>query len=170
MTTPRRDGRDVTPSAAWVRANDDLDSIKACVTMHDIDWIWHKYRISEDSIGHRTVSHVMFIEEKSCNCDLTMPQREIMYFLDQVLQPRRTYRLRSPRGERIHVRFWGYFKLRYDGETLPESETIWWNKREIGLDTLTRILRFDLDPRTLAERDDRRHHTARPRPLEIHFG
>jgi len=165
MTTKRRDGRDVTPFAEWVRTNKELDSFRACVTNHDIDWIWHKYLVSCDTYGKRTINHVMFIEEKSFGKDLTMPQREIMYLLDQVLRRTKTIRLYNLQHQEIAVRFWGYFKLRYDGESLPASSWIKWNKNTITTEQLTQILRFELNPRTLKPRSDRRHHKAPDVPL-----
>jgi hypothetical protein len=165
VTTRRRDGPDVTAFAEWVRANPRLDSYRDCVTNHDIDWIWHQYKIADDSYGKRTINHVMFIEEKSRGKDLDKSHREIMFLLDQILRKKQTFRLWNHDHQLIQVRFWGYFKLRYTGATLPESDTILWNKYPIELDTLTEILRFERNPRTLEKRSDRRHHKPPDRPL-----
>ncbi len=107
----------------------------------------------------------MLIEEKGNGADLSCSQRDVMYLIDQILRTTKTKRLRTLRGDRVHVRVWGYFKLRYSGDSLETSDTIWWNKDKITLDQLEQILQFRLNPRTLQPRSDRRHHTSPPQPL-----
>ncbi len=165
MTSPRRDGKEQTPFSEWVRNNPRLDSRKFGVANQDIDWIWHQWLASCDTIGDRTINHILLIEEKSHGADLSPSERDVMFLIDQVLRKTTTQRLTTLRGDRVNVRIWGYFKLRYSGETILSSNTVWWNKRIITVDQLEEILRFEVDPRTMQPRSDRRHHTPPPQPL-----
>ncbi len=165
MTNKRRDGKQQTPFSMWCRANPQLDSLQCCLATQDIDWIWHQYKVKTDRVGTREINHILLIEEKSFGADLTISERDVMFQLDQILSRTNTERVMTVRKQWIDVRFWGYFKLRYSGATLPASDTVWWNKTIITLKQLEQILRFEINPRTFAARDDRRHHTPRPLPL-----
>lgn len=161
MTTPRRDGRIGSPFSDWVRTNPRLDSKKFGVCNQDIDWIWHQYLVAEDTIGKREVNHIILIEEKASASDLSNQQRDTMFLVHQALAIADGRKLMTARGDKVMVRFWGYYKLRYSGSCLVCSSELWWNKRPITLETLERVLRFELRPDTLAPLSDRRHHIKR---------
>jgi hypothetical protein len=165
MTTQRRDGKIIPGFGYWVSHNPRLDAKTYGVANMDPDWIWHKWKTHRDKIGDRTIVHIMLIEEKRCSTDLTLPQRDTMYIIDQILRHTKTKRLRNVHGELINCRVWGYFKLKYNSDYLETATEIWWNKKKIDLAILEKILLFELNPRTLDPRSDRRHHAERLLPL-----
>lgn len=140
----------------------------------DGDWIVQRYLVHSDRMGARAINHVMFIEEKSNGADLTFGQRDLMFILHQLFRwaDRKYKRFKTVRGDWVRVRWWGYFKLRYSGATIEDSEFILWNKRQITLHELEQLLRFELNPRTLRPRSDRRHHASKTAilPLELRGG
>jgi len=166
MTKRRLDGKEETDFASWVRNNPRLDSVKECVATQDIDYVWHKYNTPKDKIGERRLQHIMLIEEKTHGSDLSDSQRDTMWLIDQALKrldriPNHQFRS-AMRGDWVQIRYWGYFKLRY-ADSLEDG--VEWNRRKISLQTLESILRFEVDPRTLRPRSDRRHHAKRGLPL-----
>lgn len=154
-----------TPFRDWCRHNPRLDSVNYGLSNMDIDNIWHRYLDHNDKIGKRTINHILLIEEKSHGADLSFAQRDTMFLIHQALRDADGKKYWTARKDKVIVRFWGYFKLRYDGGTMQNSHNIWWNKKIITLDTLEKILLFELNPLTLQTRDDRRHHAARHFPL-----
>jgi hypothetical protein len=136
--------------------------------MQDIDWIWHQYRVSHDKIGKRTVNHIMFIEEKPNSCDLSNAQRDTMYLIHQLClyaDKVNSKKFRTLKGDLVRVRYWGYFKLRYEGIEIKHAKWIEWNNKEIDLNILENILLFNISPRTLQPLSDRRHHPIKSQPL-----
>ena len=166
MTIKRRDGKSQTPFSEWIRNNPCLDSSNGFSCM-DIDWIWHQYLVSGDTIGTRTVNHIMLIEEKTCLADISHAERDSMLILKQALEiaDRCGRKFLTARKDKLRVRFWGYFKLRHDGKPFSQHSIIYWNKRKINLDQLEKILQFKLNPRTLISHSDRRHHGPKNLPL-----
>lgn len=127
----------------------------------DIDWIWHQYRTTKDRIGKREVNHIMLIEEKSNGADLTFSQRDTMFLLHQALRRIdgfKNLKLKTVRGDKVRVRFWGCFKLQYEGLCLNDAAWIKWNFHDITIEQLEAVLRFELSPITLMPLSDRRHH------------
>ena len=172
MTTHRRDGKEQTPFAQWVRGNRRLDSKRCGLSWMDIDWIWHRYLSPIDRLGQRTVNHIMLIEEKGHGADLSFAERDTMWILHQAMlyADKCSLKFRTARGDKLAVRFWGYHKLRYDGVDLLDSGVILWDKEAITLRQLEAVLLFDLSPRTLEPRSDRRHHAPGAVPLFINGG
>lgn len=168
MTRIQRDGKPQSPFSEWIRSEPDLDSRKSGVSVMDIDWIWHQYRIKEDKIGKRTINHIMLIEEKPNGKDLEFSQRDTMFLMDQLfkyIDKINNLKWRTVRGEKVSVRYWGYFALRYEGLSLPDATWIKWNKRLIDLDILKKILLFEISPKTLEPYSERRHHPSKENPL-----
>ncbi len=165
MTIKRRDGRTVSGFSEWTRNNPRLDSRRAGVSLMDIDWIWHQYLVEHDHMGKRTVNHILLIEEKSNETDLTFAEKDTMWLIHQALKAADGKKFLTARNDKVIVRFWGYYKLRYDGETLDTTSQIYWNKRQIDLGQLEKILLFKVNPDTLSPRSDRRHHCMKPTPL-----
>jgi hypothetical protein len=169
MTTQRRDGCIETSFARWTRTNAALDSRKEGVAVLDVDRIWHRYRSRADKLGERKLLHAMLIEEKSNMAKLTFDQLETLWCINQEPKKLKEWPAITPRGEKVIFRWWGCFYLQYSGGEITVSDEIYWGnfytlkKRRITLQKLERILLFDLDPVTLRERDDRRHHAEHPR-------
>jgi hypothetical protein len=159
MTAPRRDGQHLSGFSKWTREEPRIAS-RLGYAMLDIDFVWHQWLAREDRIGQRTVNHLMLIEEKSRGKDLQMSQRDTMYLIDQAMTDcdKRRLMVRTIRGDKVRIRWWGYHKLRYAGDAPDTSEWITWDKKPVSLDELVAILRFELNPRNLKPLDDRRHH------------
>jgi len=170
LTSPRRDGKHLSGFAEWTRTVRDLDSRDAGVCNTDIDWIWHQYKEPSDNIADsRRVNHVLFIEEKSRGASQSVAQRDTMKQIHQIFfkkLTRRMFRVTNDRGQEIWLKFWGWFTLEYDGSDPQRSNMIRWDGRQITLQELIGILRFDLRPDNL-ERHDRRicHH----RKMQMHL-
>lgn len=169
MTIIQRDGKPQSSFSRWVRANPRLDSSHECVTNHDIDWIWHCYQTRNAPQDLRRVQHIMLIEEKSHAADLTKAQRDVMWFIHQALEyadSKQKMKFQSAmRNDWVRVRYWGYYKLRYDGDDIAVAENVWWNLRLVTLEQLESILRFELNPRTLTQMTSRSHHSPKSLPL-----
>ena len=136
--------------------------------MMDIDFIWHQWFDRKDRIGERTVNHFMLIEEKSRGADLAMHQRDSMWMLHQCMEFCDSQRLKvkTVRGDIVAVKWWGYHKLRYSGQTPDQSDWIEWDKTQVTIDELLAILRYELHPIELTPLDDdRRHHANRQMEL-----
>jgi len=133
----------------------------------DVDRIWHQYITTADRQGARTVNHIMLIEEKPHNSCCTFAQRDTMMLLNQALRiaDDSGKPLETARGDKVRVRFWGYFTVRYSGEDIGCAEHILWDDKPISLDVLEQLLRFEIHPRTFRRRSDRRHHVHGPLPL-----
>lgn len=120
------------------------------------------------------VQCVMQLELKTHGSELTEAQRDTLYIANQIMRNRRQTPTKNLRhqagtaplkaystmsGHNVHVRNFGVQLLRLSGTSPDDSEHIWWGKgREIEIETLIQLLRFDLDPDTLRPLDLRRHH------------
>lgn len=169
MTNIQRDGKPQSSFSQWVRCNSRLDSFYECVTNHDIDWIWHCYLTRNAPKDLRRVQHIMLIEEKSHAADLSDAQRDVMWFIHQALEyvdKIGSLKFQSAmKGDKVRVRYWGYHKLRYEGDDIAVADKVWWDNHLIDLEQLENILRFELSPKTLTPIDSRSHHSHRNLPL-----
>jgi len=170
MTAPRRDGQHQTGFAKWVRNVPELDSIREGFSCLDIDWVWHRYMNPSDSIGQRYIQHIMLIEEKSYGAEVGFSQRDTIMLLDQALRHAvgsKGITAKNARGRKVKLRYWGWNTIQYQGNMTSESEWIKWNNRQITMDELIGLLRFELHPQTLAPIDAnmRRHHVP---PLDLY--
>lgn len=71
---------------------------------------------------------------------------------------------------RIKLRSYGMHVLTFSGLGPNDSDVIQWDFKEIDIDTLTSILRFDLDPDTLKPIDLRNHHRTHENQTGTLFG
>ena len=168
MTTQRRDGgAEETPFGKWVRAQDDLDSISECLTVNDVDMMFHKYRIELDGIGPRKVQLMLDLEVKTFDRMPSSDQRQTLFFHHQLLSSTGPL-LDSRNGGQASVWHFGFFVLSMSGlhPGEPDPCLMWCRFDEVGklfpvpisVQSLKEILRFDIRPDTLEPISLRRHH------------
>lgn len=167
-----------TGFSRWIRMRADLrsqDGIVCC----DMDYIVHRYKSAADG---REVQCIMFVEVKTRAADPTPSQRDTLLLIDQFLNNRRntpTKRngkrvLAATRSKafsflaekQVTVRAYGGYLLQFEN-TGPDDGWMRWGKKrtDITPDQLAALMRFDLDPDTLAPIDLRRHHAEPELPL-----
>jgi len=162
-----------TSFGRWIRNNKDLDSANGyCVVDQDY-WI-HRFR----SHAGRDFQLLMLVEIKTFGTVLTQAQRDTLHCANQVMRNRRqtpTKQLKWQSGHssvrmvnsvmanrEINLRVYGVHILTFSGLGPCDSEEITWDiSNKITVDTLTSILRFDLDPDTLQVLDLRNHHSKK---------
>lgn len=160
----------------WTRSNPRLDSNTEGIVILNIDRIVHRYKTYISEMQNRQFQCMMFLEIKIHGASLTDAQLDTLDMTNQILRNRRqtpTKPLRHERGRSplsvysaysngiVNLRFYGIHLLRFSGRGPKDSATIWWDKQQIDIETLEALLRFNLDPDTLAPLDLRSHHAAR---------
>jgi hypothetical protein len=108
----------------------------------------------------------MLVEVKTRNSELQAAQRDTLYILNQIIENRvpnrhtgqksHNNKHRQSRGplrvwsafsrRMVNVRSFGVYTLRFSGTGPLDSETIHWNKRLIDLETLEKLLAFEVEP------------------------
>ena len=166
MTRERTDGID-SPFSDWLRKEKSLDSVKQNLSITDADYWIHQYRETTDSCGTRGIESIMMIELKTNSASLPFAQRDTLKlinagfhnaFYDQAGRVV-TKKVQIDNKTRF-VRFYGAFLLQIDTDRPDTSKTIKWHGKVISYQVLLNVLAFKRDPRTLNERDDKRHHAA----------
>lgn len=168
MTTPRRDGgAEETPFGGWVREQDDLDSISQCLTVNDVDMMFHKYKIHLDGIGPRKIQFMFDLEVKAFDRMPSSDQRQTLFFHHQLLSKKGPLR-DSRNGGKASVWHFGFFVLSMGGAHPGEANPcLNWCRFDgsgrlfpvpISVHSLKEILRFDIRPDTLEPLSLRRHH------------
>lgn len=169
-----------TGFSRWIRERQDLKSEDGIVCC-DIDYIVHKYK-GRPQDG-RSVQCLMFLEVKTRGSEPTKSQQDTLLLLDQFLNnqrqtpsKRRSKRQAAERpnkvfsvkaGMTITAKMFGGYLLQFEQTGPHDSKWIRWGarRREITSDQLAALLRFDLNPDTLAPLDLRSHHEQRELPL-----
>ena len=157
-----------TSFGRWIRNNKDLDSSKGyCVSDQDY-WI-HRFK----TFRNRDFQLLMLVEIKTMGAALTTAQKDTLHLVNQIMRNRKqtptkelkfqlgntiakTYSIMA--GKEVLVRLYGMHALTFSGLGPNDSEWITWDKYDVDIETLTSILRFDLDPDTLKPIDLRNHH------------
>ncbi len=165
MTTPRRDGTQQTEFGRWMYKNPRIDSIKAALSITDIDWIVHQYKDCTDAGGERLIQNLLFIEVKTFCKEPPFAQLDTLRVVNKIMVRNwQNYRPAVHRiwhnGKRVTVRNYGFHLLTFSQTNPLDSEHMWWDKKDITAKTLELILRFEVSPKTLRPRDpsERRHH------------
>lgn len=158
---------------------EDLDSRDGIVCC-DMDYIVHRYKTADDG---RDVQCIMFVEVKTRSGEPSASQKDTLLLIDQFLNNRRntptktnekktvdsarTKAFSSVARKEVTVRAFGGYVLQFEHTGPDDSSWIRWGpcRTEIDVDTLAKLLRFDLDPDTLMPLDLRRHHKPREIPL-----
>jgi len=171
-----------TSFGRWIRQSKKLDSRNG-FAIYDVDYIVHKFKQQ----NNREYQLIMLIEVKTRNSDLQPAQRDTLYILNQVIENRRSNRHtgqnshnnyhRQSRGplkvwsvmskRMVNLRSFGVFTLRFSGTGPCDSETIYWNKKVIDLETLEKLLAFEIDPDNFLPIEEtlRNRHANRQRNL-----
>ena len=163
-----------TRFSRWIRNNEELDSRKGYAVSDQDFWI-HKFRTDQRG---RNLELLMLVEVKTCAKEPSKSQDSTLWMVDQLMRNRTdtpTVEQRPQAGRTIvkarssflngvvHLRAFGLHVLTFSGLGPDDSHWMAWDGREINLDQLTKLLRFDLDPDTLKPLDLRIHH---PDPRE----
>ena len=153
----------------WIRNNRELDSAKGyCVTDQDY-WI-HRFKTH----GDRSFQCIMLVEIKTMGAELSAAQNDLLWIIDQIMRNRRdtptkkdtrtqagmgVVKVRSVISKReVVLKAFGVHVLTFSALGPDDSSWITWDKKQIDQETLTGLLRFDLDPDTLNKIDLRNHH------------
>lgn len=163
-----------TPFSQWIRERKDYDSKIGFVLM-DKDLIVHRYMTNND----RTIPYIMCVEVKTKNREMDATQRDTFWTFSQLIRNRRitptskipmqsnphTLKIYSSFNLRyFHIRSFGGHVLRLSETTPDDSKTILWDEKKIDLDTLMKLLKFELNPDTLGPIDNRLHHKKENQP------
>lgn len=185
MTTKWRSDESQLGFRGWVRNNPELDSSRNGLYMMDSDLWVHQFRRYEDAeLGARDVQCIMLVEFKEHGRACPAEQKDTMHIINQLLRNRRNtsdqfqaddarlvsaYSLKQKKM--VTVWSFGVHSLVIhggDGTYLQWRTLTWDGKHEIAAETLTGLLRFDIDPDTLGAMDLRRHHKTHEKiSLEI---
>lgn len=166
MTRARMYGED-TPLGDWVRRHPDLDSKQIGLTVNDIDFQFHKYKLNIDGLGSRSVHMFLNLEAKTRGGMPSKSQHQTLFFEHQLLDKRLPLR-NSDGGPRVSVWHFGYFVLSMPGDYPGQiGDTVRWCHFSesgelipsvISIGQLVDVLAFRLNPLTLMEVTLRRHH------------
>lgn len=154
-----------TPFCEWMRRQSDLPACsRDCgFVATDNDITIHRYLTQlRDSVGTRDIQALMYIEIKTRNGEPTKSQRDTLRKI-HLFRGTKTYQ-----GQ--HIRFWGYYILSMSGTDPDNSSIIRWGRfqskeddkiiwTQIDIETLKKLLRFDVHPDNFTRRPFRRHHT-----------
>ena len=177
MTRTRFFGSDA-PFCAWLREqkrelpSKDYESVIG-ISVTDCDLILHRFKTEVDSEGTREIQAIMMLEVKTRNADPTFAQIDTLKVFHNTIR-------RKPWEDQAtgQVLFnFGVSFLKLSDLTPADSKTMHWgrlivNKRfkqvdgqiqwkPINLDTLHKLMRFDVHPTTFAWRPFRRHHKTK---------
>lgn len=166
MTRDRVFGSD-TDFCDWMRHESRLPSasVNKGICVNDNDVLIHRYMSSVDGLGTREVQGIMQVEVKTRN-GLPRPSQ-----LDTLSKLHLFHATRECSGE--IVRFFGAFVLSMSGtrpdnsdqmkwgciprgEVVKDSSLLRWTV--IDIETLIKILAFELHPQSLTTQPFRRHH------------
>lgn len=155
-----------TEFSEWLRKNPGLDSYRIGMSIHNLDWIIHQYKVPEDKNGPRRVNNLMIVEEKCFGAESSFAQLDTLTILDQLLTKKvngkiKQQKVKTRRGDIVGARYFGLHHLVFSGSGPSTSDKITWDDQVITLHMLERILRFELHPCAIwKERDlsERRHH------------
>jgi hypothetical protein len=166
MTRDRLFGSDI-PLMAWCREKGKTGELPAnaedCgVVQTDVDSFWHRYKTCVDAISSRELQVFMEIEWKTRGGSLTASQEDTYRKKHATVIPRLKFF-----GQDL-VNF-GVSVVRLSGTTPDDSEWIKWGRfirgkqsgmvwKDINVDELLKLIRFDMHPDKFNKRPFRRHH------------
>jgi hypothetical protein len=162
----------------WTRENPELDSAEGTCIIDQDYWI-HRFK----TYHGREFQLLMGVEVKTFSAKPTDAQKDTLFALNQVMRNRRTTPTKQNKfqvgtaplevfsfmiGRKIRLRTYGVHLLTFSGSGPEDSNFITWNRTRITKQTLTKLLKFDLDPDTLRPIDLRSHH-RRPILADLPF-
>lgn len=156
MTRQAQNQRQFTAFGLWLKAQPDLDSEDYGLSIDDIDLTVAPpvtktvYGIQSYKDPH--IERVMFVETKTHLGMIRFHQKSLHYHMnylaiDNSIRQPVVYTLKEQWKRLV---FYGYHRLVFERET-PEDGRMWWNGQQISRFELARILRFEIDARTVGE-------------------
>jgi hypothetical protein len=175
MTRDRLFGSDI-PLMAWCREKGKTGELPAnsedCgVVQTDVDSFWHRYKTCVDAISSRELQVFMEIEWKTRGGNLTASQEDTYRKKHATVIPR----LKFFGQDLVHF---GVSVVRLSGTRPDDSEWIKWGRfirgkqsgmvwKDITVEQLLQLMRFDVHPDKFNKRPFRRHHkTERVKVVE----
>jgi hypothetical protein len=170
MTRIRVYGTDFA-ALQWLRSRPGLDSRRERLSIPDVDLVVHRYRDRTSKNPKYRVDNVMLLETKA-HADGpqlgTFAEHDTFGLLNALWNSRvkhhshgviRSYPVNFC-GERRRVRWWGVHVWAMSGDRPDNSREMWWDQvpSSISVDTLERLIKFEIDPFTFAPVDYRDHH------------
>ena len=161
----------------WMRNSRDLDSRKAGIVRFDLDILLHKYLTLEDGKSTREIQCMMFVEVKTFMATPSPAQVDTLSMLNQTMRNRKINIHKTPRPQSIGaprkvkskllnrevtLKMFGGHLLQLDSSAPDNSSLILWDYKEIDLQQLFELLRFERDPDSPNIKLD---HRRRSRPF-----
>lgn len=153
----------------WIRNNAALDS-RSGYSVTDQDYWIHAYK----TCGSREFQCLMLVEIKTMGQPLSPSQKDTLFIVNQLMRNRKGTPTTGKRVKQsgsgiasvyssmlsrdVNLKALGMHVLTFSGLGPDDSDVITWDKKQIAVETLTQLLRFDLDPDTLRPLDLRNHH------------
>jgi len=169
MTRDRLFGSDV-PLQAWCREKGRTGELPAyseeCgLVQTDVDAFWHRYKTCVDSLGTRDLQVFNEIEWKTRGGNLTASQEDTYRKKHAMILPCLKWQ-----GQEL-VNF-GVTVVRLSDTTPDDSEWIKWGRfirgkqtgmdwKDITVQQLLKLMRFDMHPDTFNAKPFRRHHKTK---------
>lgn len=152
----------------WIRKNPNLDSSDGHV-VSDLDFIIHRYMTPA---AGRALQAMMFLEVKTNGSKPRPSQLQTLSIARQLIQNQHVGgRIRRVvngiGGPTIDVRDYGGLLLRFSHTSPEDSDWIELHGKRIDTDTLTKVLRMDIDPITLKRIDWRQNHHHKDETLTL---
>jgi hypothetical protein len=171
-TAAKRNGVEA-PINGWFRDNPALDSRTMRVTGTDVDMLWHMFsRADLLAAGDVDLDRIMLIEFKCHRRQPDAPYQggvktyaqddtfDIMRQIDEQLLElpngkRRVFLVRDNRRNKVnfggqrYVVHYGLHVWTMSGSTPENSKHMWWDGKPVDLDTMTRVLLYQVDPHAL---------------------
>jgi len=135
-------------------------------------WVIHLYKVNHS----RDMQFLMTVEVKTFGADLDLAQQDTLSILSQCLRNRRRTKNKQsiPKQiqpiinsvyshvlkRRVKIRLFGAHLLQFSGAGPEDSEHIFWDRKEITIDQMEALLKFEIDPDTFKGMDLRIHHQA----------
>jgi hypothetical protein len=131
MTRPRNDDYS-TPFGLWVRKYGP-DSVREGLSIQNLDYVVHNYK----------QNWMTCIEEKRFRAYPKFAQVDTHSIVDQLLQNGASTGapVLTQRGERVHITYNGFHRLRFE-HTTPDDGWMEWDGRRITREQLLHILRY----------------------------
>ena len=157
---------------AWINTEVELDSCRIGITVADVDLIIHRFKFD----NNRDYQCIMLVEKKIHGKEPEPWQTDTLNIFGQFLRNDKKTPFKGRRAQVenrpckaystmnrkvIVVKAFGYHLLQFEN-TNPNNGWIRWDRKEVTICQLIKILKFELHPETLKPLDGRDHHKQGP--------
>lgn len=146
------------PVMKWINEHPLLRSGRheAALSVQDVDAVIHRYWVRDATNGRRLeINHIMLIEIKTYRAKPDNSQRNTLNVLHCTLSRGNGISVQSKiDGFVFEVFYHGVHLLQLSHETPNDSDVMWWDTEPITTEQLVKLLRFELDAKTLRPRED----------------